>query len=175
MKARLFWPLGIFLVLAIFLGMGLNLNPRAVPSPLIGKTAPDFVAPTLTTPDRILRREDMLGKVWMLNVWASWCAPCRIEHSVFVNFAKFGGTPVYGLNYKDNREDAQRWLGQLGYPYEDTISDPTGRIGINYGVYGVPETFVVDRAGIVRYKHVGPMTVEVMRDKIEPLLKKLNG
>ena len=175
MKARLLWPLAIFLVLSVFLGLGLKLNPREVPSPLIGKAAPDFEAASLMNPDKTLRRADLLGKVWILNVWASWCAPCRTEHPVFVAYAKTGGTPVYGLNYKDKREDALRWLGQLGNPYADTLSDSTGRIGINYGVYGVPETFVVDRNGVTRYKHVGPVTMEVMRDKIEPLLRQLNA
>ena len=175
MKLRQWWPLGIFLVMVVFLGVGLKLDPREVPSPLIGKPAPDFSAPSLIAPERILRKEDMLGKVWMLNVWASWCVACRAEHPVIVEYVRSGGVPVYGLNYKDKREDGLRWLRQFGNPYTDTVFDNDGRIGINYGVYGVPETFVIDRAGVIRYKHIGPITPEALRDKIKPLLRQLNA
>ena len=175
MKARLLWPLAIFLTLVVFLAVGLKLDPREVPSPLVGKPAPAFSAPSLIAPDRILRREDMLGKVWMLNVWASWCVACRAEHPVLVAYSRSGGVPVYGLNYKDKREDGLRWLKQFGNPYTDTVYDNDGRIGINYGVYGVPETFIIDRAGVIRYKHIGPITPDALHDKIEPLLKQLNG
>lgn len=175
MKARLLWPLGIFLVLVMFLAVGLKLDPREVPSPLVGKPAPAFVAPALAAPERVLRKEDMLGKVWMLNVWASWCSACREEHPILVEYSRAGGVPVYGLNYKDKREDGQRWLKQLGNPYVDTLFDPDGRIGIDFGVYGVPETFIIDRAGVIRYKQIGPITPQVLREKIEPLLKKLNA
>jgi cytochrome c biogenesis protein CcmG/thiol:disulfide interchange protein DsbE len=174
MKARLLWPLGIFLVLALFLARGLMLDPREVPSPLIGKSVPAFSAPTLAAPERVLRKEDLLGKVWMLNVFASWCVACREEHPVLMAYARTGGVPVYGLNYKDKREDALRWLGQLGNPYTDILVDPKGQIGIDFGVYGVPETFIIDRAGVIRYKQIGPITPEVLREKIEPLLKELN-
>ena len=175
MKLRQWWPLGIFLVMVVFLGVGLKLDPREVPSPLIGKPAPDFSAPSLIAPERILRKDDMLGKVWMLNVWASWCVACRAEHPVIVEYVRSGGVPVYGLNYKDKREDGLRWLRQFGNPYTDTVFDNDGRIGINYGVYGVPETFVIDRAGVIRYKHIGPITPEALRDKIKPLLRQLNA
>jgi len=175
MKARLLWPLGIFLVLALFLARGLMLDPREVPSPLIGKPAPAFSAPTLAAPERVLRKEDMLGKVWMLNVFASWCVACREEHPVLMAYARTGGTPVYGLNYKDKREDALQWLKQLGNPYSDIVFDAKGLIGIDFGVYGVPETFIIDRAGIIRYKQIGPITPDVLREKIEPLLKELNA
>ena len=174
MKARLLWPLGIFLVLVVFLAAGLKLDPREVPSPLVGKPAPAFAVPTLFAPEKVIRKEDLLGKVWMLNVWASWCVACREEHPVLVAYARAGGVPVYGLNYKDKREDGLRWLKQFGNPYTDVLFDPDGRIGINYGVYGVPETFIIDRAGVVRYKHIGPITPEALRDKIEPLLRQLN-
>ncbi len=174
MKTRLLWPLGIFLVLALFLARGLMLDPREVPSPFIGKPAPAFSAPTLAAPERVLRKEDMLGKVWMLNVFASWCVACREEHPVLMAYARTGGVPVYGLNYKDKREDAMRWLGQLGNPYTDILVDAKGLIGIDFGVYGVPETFIIDRAGVIRYKQIGPITPDVLREKIEPLLKELN-
>jgi cytochrome c biogenesis protein CcmG/thiol:disulfide interchange protein DsbE len=111
----------------------------------------------------------------VLNVWASWCAPCRDEHPLWVAYAKRSPVAIYGLNYKDKNEAGKAWLRQLGNPYTESLIDPDGRIGIDYGVYGVPETFVIDKQGIVRLKHTGPITAAVLRDKIEPLLKKLNG
>ncbi|MEJ5999447.1 DsbE family thiol:disulfide interchange protein [Paucibacter soli] len=172
---RFLLPLGAFLLLALFLALGLRLNPREVPSPLIDKPAPAFQASTLARPEASIKREDLLGKVWVLNVWASWCAACRDEHALLVDFSRRGVAPIYGLNYKDKREDGLAWLGRFGNPYTDTLFDPQGRIGIDYGVYGVPETFVIDRAGMIRYKHIGPVTPEVLRDKIEPLLRKLDA
>lgn len=172
---RYLWPLGLFLVLVAFLAVGLRLDPREVPSPLVGKPAPAFQAVALARPDATIKRDDLLGKVWLLNVWASWCGACRDEHPVLVDYARRGGVPIYGLNYKDKREDGLSWLRQFGNPYTDSLFDPDGRIGIDYGVYGVPETFVIDRAGVIRYKHIGPITPAVLRDKIEPLLKQLNA
>jgi cytochrome c biogenesis protein CcmG/thiol:disulfide interchange protein DsbE len=172
---RYLLPFGLFLVLAVFLAVGLRLDPREVPSPLIGKPAPAFQARALARPEATIKRDDLLGKVWVLNVWASWCGACRDEHPVLVEFSRRGVVPIYGLNYKDKREDGMGWLGQFGNPYTDSLFDPDGRIGIDYGVYGVPETFVIDRQGVIRYKHIGPVTPEVLRDKIEPLLKKLNA
>ncbi len=170
---RYLLPLGLFLVLAAFLGLGLNLNPREVPSPLIDKAAPAFRASLLAQPGKTLSRDELVGKAWVLNVWASWCAPCRDEHPLWVAYAPRSPVPIYGLNYKDNAKAGQAWLVQLGNPYTESLADPDGRIGIDYGVYGVPETFVIDRAGIVRFKHVGPITPDVLRDKIDPLLKRL--
>jgi cytochrome c biogenesis protein CcmG/thiol:disulfide interchange protein DsbE len=172
---RFLWPLGLFLALAVVLMVGLKLDPREVPSPLIGKPAPTFVASTLDKPEATIKRDDLLGKVWLLNVWASWCSACREEHPVLVEFAKRGLVPVYGLNYKDQRADGLGWLQKFGNPYTDSVFDPDGRIGIDYGVYGVPETFVIDRAGVIRYKHIGPVTPEVLRERIEPLLRQLNA
>jgi cytochrome c biogenesis protein CcmG/thiol:disulfide interchange protein DsbE len=168
-------PLGLFLGLAVFLGVGLGLNPREVPSPLIDKPAPAFRAALLAEPGQSIANADLAGKVWVLNVWASWCAPCREEHPLWVAYAKQSPVPIYGLNYKDKADAGQAWLRQLGNPYAQSLTDPDGRIGIDWGVYGVPETFVIDRMGIVRYKHVGPITLDVLRDKIDPLLRKLNG
>jgi cytochrome c biogenesis protein CcmG/thiol:disulfide interchange protein DsbE len=173
MKARTLIPLFIFIALAGFLAVGLKLDPREVPSPLIDKPAPAFAASTLADPARTLRREDLLGKVWMLNVWASWCGACREEHPVLVQFARSRELTLIGLNYKDEREAGAQWLQQFGNPYTDSLFDPQGRIGLDYGVYGVPETFVIDRQGVVRYKHIGPLTPEVLRDKVEPLLRRL--
>ena len=172
---RFLLPLALFLVLVGFLAAGLGLDPREVPSPLVGKPAPAFQASALARPEATIRRDDLLGKVWLLNVWASWCGACRDEHPVLVDYARRGGVPIYGLNYKDKREDGIGWLKQFGNPYTDSLFDPEGRIGIDYGVYGVPETFVIDRAGVIRYKHVGPITPAVLRDKIEPLLRRLNA
>jgi len=167
-------PLVLFVVLLGFLGVGLNLNPREVPSPLIGKPAPAFKLARLDDPAQQIGREDLLGKVWILNVWASWCVACREEHPILVDYAKrTGSVPIYGLNYKDQRDDALRWLARFGDPYKASIIDRDGKVGIDYGVYGVPETFVIDKQGQIRFKQIGPVTPEVLRDKIEPLLKKL--
>jgi cytochrome c biogenesis protein CcmG/thiol:disulfide interchange protein DsbE len=168
-------PLAVFLTLVGFLAVGLKLDPKEVPSPLIGKPAPDFALTRLDQPALTIRREDLLGKVWMLNVWASWCTACREEHPVLLDFARRRLVPVYGLNYKDQRGAGLRWLGNYGDPYETSLYDPDGRVGIDWGVYGVPETFVIDRQGVVRYKHIGPLTPEVIRERIEPLLRQLHG
>ena len=172
---RFLVPLGIFAVLLVFLGIGLGLNPREVPSPLIGKPAPAFRLATLADANRQLGRDDLLGQVWMLNVWASWCAPCREEHPLVIDLAKRQIVPVYGLNYKDSRPAASAWLANLGDPYKTTLFDGDGRTGIDFGVYGVPETFLIDKQGIVRMKHVGPLTPEVVRDKLEPLIRELQA
>jgi len=161
-----------FAALVILLAVGLTLDPREVPSPLIGKPAPAFDLPLLHAPDKTFSQKDMLGKVWILNVWASWCPPCLVEHPVVTDLAKT--VSVIGLNYKDAREDALPWLKRNGDPYQFSVQDSAGRIGIDYGVYGVPETYVIDRRGVIRYKHIGPLTPEVARDKLEPLLKELN-
>ncbi len=166
-------PLAVFLVLVVFLGIGLGLNPREVPSPLIGKPAPAFKLSELHQSGKLLGKEDMLGKVWLLNVWASWCVSCREEHPVLVEFSKQNIVPLYGLNYKDKRDDALAWLKQFGDPYTASIVDADGRVGIDYGVYGVPETFVIDKAGVVRYKQIGPVTPDALNNKILPLLKQL--
>jgi cytochrome c biogenesis protein CcmG, thiol:disulfide interchange protein DsbE len=168
-------PLVAFALLAWVLGRGLGLNPREVPSPLLGKAAPAFVLPRLDDAGRSVKGEDLLGRVWVLNVWASWCAPCREEHPLWVDFARRSKVPVIGLNYKDKRAQALPWLAQLGNPYQMSLFDGDGRVAIDWGVYGVPETFVIDRQGVVRFKHVGPVNVEVMREKIEPLLKALDA
>jgi len=170
-----FLPLGIFLVLAVFLAVGLRLNPREVPSPLIDKAAPAFRLPQLQDPGKTLGTEDLKGKVWILNVWASWCVACLEEHPILVDFSKQNVLPIYGLNYKDKREDALNWLGKHGNPYALSMEDSDGRVGIDYGVYGVPETYVIDRNGIIRYKRIGPVTVQILQEKILPLVRQLQG
>jgi cytochrome c biogenesis protein CcmG/thiol:disulfide interchange protein DsbE len=170
---RVLWPLGIFLVLVGFLAVGLRLDPREVPSPLVGKAAPPFDLPILHQPDKRFVPGDMRGKVWLLNVWASWCVSCREEHPVLVGLAKQGVLPILGLNYKDRGDDAQRWLKQFGDPYQLSVVDADGRIGIDYGVYGVPETYLIDTEGVIRYKQIGPVTPEVLEKKILPLALSL--
>ncbi len=172
---RFLLPLGVFIVLVGFLFVGLKLNPREVPSPLIDKPAPAFKLTRLHEPDKTISQADLLGKVWLLNIWASWCVSCRQEHPVLVELAKSNAVPIYGLNYKDQREDGKDWLRQFGDPYVLSAFDADGRVGIDYGVYGVPETFVIDKAGIIRHKHIGPLTREAVRDRILPLVKELNG
>ena len=172
---RFLIPLALFIVLAAFLARGLKLDPREVPSPLIGKPAPAFAVPRLDDTTKTMRREDLLGKVWVLNVWASWCAPCREEHPHWVAFARNKPATMIGLNYKDARNDALGWLARFGNPYDASLADNDGRVGIDFGVYGVPETFVVDKAGVIRFKHVGPVTPAVIEKRIVPLLKELNG
>jgi cytochrome c biogenesis protein CcmG/thiol:disulfide interchange protein DsbE len=168
-------PLLLFGALAVLLTVGLSRDPREVPSPLIGKPAPAFALPLLDAPQTTVKREDLLGKVWMLNVWASWCVACRQEHPLLVEYARTKRVALYGLNYKDKRADGQGWLARYGNPYDASFFDADGKVGIDWGVYGVPETFIIDKQGVVRFKHIGPLTPEVLRERIEPLLKELNA
>ncbi len=168
-------PLVVFAVMVIFLGVGLTLDPREVPSPLLGKPAPAFSLPEVTRPDVTFTQERFKGQVSLVNVWASWCVSCRQEHPVLVEFAKQNLVPVYGLNYKDERDAALNWLRRLGDPYTASAFDADGRTGIEWGVYGVPETFVVDQQGIIRYKHTGPVTPEVLAQTLVPLIKTLQA
>lgn len=168
-------PLAIFLGLAAFLAVGLKLDPKEVPSPLINKPAPAFALTRLDDPATSIKRDDLLGKVWILNVWASWCVACQSEHPLLVEYSKQKSVPLYGLNYKDERLAGLKWLSRFGNPYTASLFDEDGRVGIEWGVYGVPETFVMDREGVIRYKHIGPLTPDVIRDELEPLVRKLNG
>ncbi|MDD3352239.1 DsbE family thiol:disulfide interchange protein [Zoogloea sp.] len=190
---RFLIPLGLFLVLVIFLAIGLNKDPHEVPSPLVGKPTPDFRLATLAEPDRQFSPTDMRGQVWLLNVWASWCVSCRAEHPLLVSFARQGGLPIVGLNYKEVRGDggldakklpleeetalarqrANTWLRQHGDPYTLSVIDLDGRVGIDYGVYGVPETYLIDKKGIIRFKQIGPITPEALEKKILPLARQL--
>ena len=170
---RFLMPLGIFVALVAFLAVGLGLKPREVPSPLIGKPAPHFSLAVLHEPSKLAQPKDMLGKVWLLNVWATWCGACRDEHPVLMDLAGKGIVPIYGLDYKDNSMQALVLLRQMGNPYQITAFDADGKVGIDYGVYGVPETYVIDRLGIIRYKLVGPVTQELLDNKILPLVKEL--
>ncbi|MDP1693823.1 MAG: DsbE family thiol:disulfide interchange protein [Burkholderiaceae bacterium] len=172
---RFIIPLAVFIVLVGFLAVGLKLDPREVPSPLIGKPAPAFALTRLDDAGKTLRRDDMLGQVWLLNVWASWCAACRDEHPHLVAFARTKRLPMIGLNYKDTRRDGLGWLARLGDPYNASLFDEDGRVGIDFGVYGVPETFIIDKQGVIRFKHIGAVTPEVIEKRILPLLKDLNA
>ena len=173
MKARYLIPLAIFIAMLAFLGVGLKLDPREVPSPLIGKPAPQFQLSELADPAKAFSQKDMAGKVWLLNVWASWCVACREEHPMLVELAKKKAVPIIGLNYKDQPDDAKAWLKQFGDPYMLSVTDRDGRVGIDYGVYGVPETFLVDKTGVIRYKQIGPITVEAWEKKILPMVREL--
>ncbi len=172
MKLKLVLPLVLFVIVMGFLAKGLFLDPREVPSPLVGKPAPAFTAPTLSDASKSFSVAEMKGKVWLLNVWASWCATCREEHPLLIEMRQHD-IPLYGLAYKDTDVEAQAVLKQMGDPYITTATDASGKIGIDYGVYGVPETYIIDKAGIIRYKQIGPITPDSLRDKILPLLKAL--
>ena len=171
--ARLLIPLGLFVAIAALLFVGLGLDPDEVPSPLIDKPAPAFVLPTVSDPSRTINSADLARDVSLFNVWASWCVSCRDEHPLLMQVANAKLVPIYGLNYKDKREDATRWLGQFGNPYVASAYDLEGAVGIDWGVYGVPETFVVDADGIIRYKHIGPVSAKDLETKILPLVKWL--
>ncbi len=176
MKARYLIPLAIFAALVALFSRGLHLDPHEVPSPLIDKPAPAFDLPHLTEPGGRVSRADLLKhKVSLFNVWASWCVACREEHPFLMELANSGAVPIYGLNYKDTRQDAMEWLQRHGDPYLASAFDQDGRVGIDWGVYGVPETFVVDQHGIIRYKLIGPMTPTAWHDKVEPVVRRLQG
>ena len=168
-------PLAVFALMAVFLGIGLTMNPRDIPSPLIGKPVPNFSLPPVKGRSLGLASADLKKQVSLVNVFASWCVACREEHPVLLDLARKGVVPIHGLNYKDKPNDAQAWLDELGDPYTRTGADIDGRAAIDWGVYGVPETFVVDRNGIIAYKQIGPITPEALREKILPLIAKLQA
>lgn len=166
-------PLVLFIVLAVFLGIGLKLNPKDIPSPLIGRPVPDFNLSVLQMPEKTLSPSSLKGRVWLLSVWASWCVSCRAEHPILNQLAKKKVVTIIGLNYKDNPEDAKRWLKILGDPYNASVMDQDGRVGIDFGVYGVPETFVIDKQGIIRDKHTGPITENDLTNSLLPVIHEL--
>jgi len=174
-KARYLIPFAIFMVMVVFLAIGLKLDPKEVPSPLIDKPAPAFALPRLDNPQQTIGVADMKGKVWLLSVWASWCVSCRAEHEVVKELARLKEIDIIGLNYKDDPEDAARWLRALGNPYVTSAMDRDGRVGIDWGVYGVPESFLVDKQGVIRYKQIGPIDEKALREKILPLIQELKA
>jgi len=171
---RYLTPLAVFGVLVVFLCIGLYRDPHEVPSPLINKAAPTFRLPQLKEQSKTFSADEMRGKVWLLNVWASWCVSCREEHPLLIEYAKAGAVPIYGLNWKDKREDALAWLDELGDPYVLSAADLDGRVAIDYGVYGAPETYVIDQSGTIRFKQIGAVTEDVWLQKILPLVQELN-
>jgi cytochrome c biogenesis protein CcmG/thiol:disulfide interchange protein DsbE len=172
MKAKFLIPLALFVVLVVFLAVGLNRDPREVPSPLVNKAAPAFNVPQLDQPLQF-SPNDLKGQVWVFNVWASWCVACKVEHPLLLEFSKSQIAPLVGLDYKDQRKDALSYLRQNGNPYHLIAQDTDGRVGIDYGVYGVPETYVIDKAGVIRFKQIGPITPEALEKTIIPLINEL--
>ena len=161
----------LFVVLVLFLWTGLSLDPTEVPSPLVGKPAPTFDLESLDDPTERITTETLKGEVSLINVWATWCVACRQEHEALLAIRDTGEVRLFGLNYKDERPKAIQWLKQLGDPYQATAFDPDGSVSIDWGVYGAPETFLVDAQGIVRHKHIGPITAQVWRDELLPMVK----
>jgi cytochrome c biogenesis protein CcmG/thiol:disulfide interchange protein DsbE len=168
-------PLAIFGLMVVFFIFGLGKDPSKLPSVLVDKPAPTFQLEQLHNAQATFAPADMKGKVWVLNVWASWCAACRSEHPLFMEIARRGEVPLVGLNYKDTREEGQKWLRQLGNPYVLSAWDNSGDVGIDFGVYGVPESFVIDKQGVIRYKHVGPVSRQDWNEVILPKIKELQG
>lgn len=172
-RAVLLLPVGVFAGLVVALGVGLERDPRVLPSPLIGRTVPEFSLPPVQGRTLGLSSANLKGEVSLVNVFASWCTACRYEHPVFMELKRAGVVPIHGINYKDRPQDAAEWLDTLGDPYTRTGADLDGRTSIDWGVYGVPETFVIDREGRIAFKQVGPVTPDVYREKIGPLIKTL--
>jgi cytochrome c biogenesis protein CcmG/thiol:disulfide interchange protein DsbE len=170
---RFMLPLIAFLVLVAFLYVGLGLNPHEVPSPFINKPAPAFTLPQLQEPNKQFSAQEMKGKVWLFNLWASWCVACKEEHSLLVELSRQNLVPIIGMDYKDQRDAAESWLAQAGNPYLLNVFDAEGRVGIDYGVTGVPETFVIDKQGVIRDKIIGMVTPQNFKDRIFPLIRKL--
>lgn len=173
MKAKFLVPLALFGVLVAFLAVGLTRDPREIPSVLISKPAPQFQVPQLIEDSKTFSPNDMKGQVWMLNVWASWCVACRVEHPLLVDMSRAKSVPIIGLDYKDKRPEALKFLAQMGDPYNLSAVDADGRVGIDFGVYGVPETFVIDKKGVIRHKQIGPITPDALQKTILPLIEKL--
>jgi len=172
---RYLLPLALFLSLAALLYRGLSIDPRLVPSPLVGKSAPVFSLAQLEDPAATVSSSDFTGQVSLLNVWATWCVSCRAEHRVLMQLAQSSDVPIYGLNYKDERPAAMRWLAQFGDPYRANAFDADGRVGIDWGVYGTPETFVIDKRGVIRHKYTGPLTQDIVQRELLPMLKQLQA
>ena len=164
-------PFGLFALLGVFLYVGLHRDPSYVPSPLIGKPAPDFTLPSLQDPAYPVSSKDLAGRPWVLNVWGTWCAGCRQEHPVLLQIARQTSVPIIGLDWKDDATEAQRWLAELGNPYAAVAFDSEGRVAIDWGVYGAPETFLIGADGKVLYKHIAPMTLEVWAKEFEPRIQ----
>lgn len=175
LKIKFLIPLLAFVLLVVLLAAGLSNDPRKVPSPLVGKPAPAFELPQLSDPNVKFSSQMLKGKVWLLNIWASWCSGCRVEHPVLNELAKQNLVDIVGFDYKDTNDQANAWLSQLGNPYSVVVTDQKGLVGFDYGVYGVPETFFIDKKGIIRYKHIGPISYKDLNKIVIPLIKKLQA
>ncbi|OGA70400.1 MAG: thiol:disulfide interchange protein [Betaproteobacteria bacterium RIFCSPLOWO2_12_FULL_65_14] len=173
LRAATLAPLAAFVGVGVLLAVGLTLNPREIPSPLIGKAVPEFALPPVRGRTLGLSSADLKGEVSIVNVFASWCVSCKDEHPLFMQMKRERLVPIHGLNYKDRPEDAQKWLDELGDPYTRTGADIDGRVAIDWGVYGVPETFVVDPEGRIAYKHIGPVTPKLLEETLRPLIARL--
>lgn len=174
MNRFLLIPLVLFIGLVAFLLVGLQRDPHEVPSPLINKPAPDFKLSQLREPNKTFSPQEMRGKVWVLNFWGTWCVACREEHPLLLEYSKTGAVPIYGVDYKDDRAAAMQMLEEEGNPYALTVSDPDGRVSIDYGVYGAPESYLIDRNGVIRFKQIGPITQDVWQKEILPRAKQLS-
>ena len=163
------------MLLVILLGIGLTLNPREVPSPLINKPAPEFTLPPIEEGGKQFTNKDLVGKVSIVNVWATWCPSCRAEHDVLMDMSKTLNIPIYGIDWKDDKEQAKVWLQQLGNPYTAVGFDGDGNVGIDWGVYGAPESYLVDSKGYIRFKYTGPITYQVLNDEIMPRIEKIRN
>jgi cytochrome c biogenesis protein CcmG/thiol:disulfide interchange protein DsbE len=174
MNKFLLIPLVLFIGLVAFLLVGLQRDPHEVPSPLINKPAPDFKLSQLREPNKTFSPQEMRGKVWVLNFWGTWCVACREEHPLLLQYSKTGAVPIFGVDYKDDRAAAMQMLDEEGNPYALTVSDPDGRTSIDYGVYGAPESYLIDRNGVIRFKQIGPITEEVWQKEILPRARQLS-
>jgi cytochrome c biogenesis protein CcmG, thiol:disulfide interchange protein DsbE len=174
MNKFLLLPLVLFIALVGFLLIGLHRDPHEVPSPLINKPAPDFKLSQLREPTKTFSPQEMSGKVWVLNFWGTWCVACREEHPLLIEYSKTGAIPIYGVDYKDDRAAAMQMLEEEGNPYTLTVSDPDGRISIDYGVYGAPESYLIDRNGVIRFKQIGPITEEVWQKEFLPRARQMS-
>jgi cytochrome c biogenesis protein CcmG/thiol:disulfide interchange protein DsbE len=175
LRRPLLWPLAVFLALAVLLGVGLTLNPREIPSPLLNRPVPQFELAPVKGRTLGLSTADLRGEVSIVNVFASWCVACREEHPLWMKLSAARIVPVHGLNYKDRPDDAANWLKELGDPYLRTGADIDGRVGIDWGVYGVPETFVVDKRGVIRHKVIGAITPKIVEERLLPVVRQLQA
>lgn len=165
-------PIVVFALIGLLLWKGLSLDPKLIPSPLIGKALPEFSLAKVHRPEKVVSPKDLYGRVYLLNVWASWCVACRQEHPLLMEMQRSKLIPIIGLNYKDKQPDARGFLSKLGNPYDMSLADLNGRVGIDLGVYGVPETFVIDKQGVIRHKHIGPINEKALIEEIMPVVRQ---
>jgi cytochrome c biogenesis protein CcmG/thiol:disulfide interchange protein DsbE len=168
-------PIAAFLIVAGFLYRGLSLNPRYIPSPMVGQPAPEFSLPSLRDPSTEIGTADMRGQLSLLNVWGTWCVECRYEHAFLLELSRTSGIPIYGFNLKDDRESALEWLATLGDPYVESAADVEGYVAVDWGIYGAPETFLIDRDGTILHKHISPLTPDTWARDFLPIVREKCG